>query len=221
MGHDSAVLFVLDLDDTLYLETDYVKSGFNAAGDWLSSNRNLNGFAERAWQFFKQGNRGKIFDQALSELGIDDQLLIGQLVEVYRSHLPQISLMPDSKKFLKSKGVGKCALITDGFSNAQWSKIEALELDKYFSNIIVTGDWGEAFWKPHPRAFKAIQGKLDPSQCTYIADNPLKDFQAPRELGWATSIRIRRNGALHYNIETPPDCIEINSLEDILTLSEP
>ena len=41
----------------------------------------------------------------------------------------------------------------------------------------------------------------------YVADDPLKDFAAPRQLGWLT-IRVRRPGGLHYaeeNSEIAPD----------------
>ena len=42
----------------------------------------------------------------------------------------------------------------------------------------------------------------------YVADNPVKDFAAPRQLGWVT-VRVRRPCGLQYaveNAEVTPDC---------------
>ena len=41
------VCVVFDVDDTLYLERDYVRSGFRAVGVWASRWLGLSGFAER------------------------------------------------------------------------------------------------------------------------------------------------------------------------------
>jgi len=55
---------VFDLDDTLYLERDYVRSGFRAVDAWLAS-RGILGFFGEAWANFENGLRGKAFDRAL------------------------------------------------------------------------------------------------------------------------------------------------------------
>jgi putative hydrolase of the HAD superfamily len=64
---------------------------------------------------------------------------------------------------------------------------------------VCTGEWGEEFYKPHPRAFEFIQKKFGDGDRTfaYVADNPAKDFHAPIALGWNT-VRVRRFGALHF-----------------------
>jgi len=43
---------VLDLDDTLYLERDYVRSGFKAVDQWLRMHKSFNDFYEEAWRLF-------------------------------------------------------------------------------------------------------------------------------------------------------------------------
>lgn len=43
---------VLDLDDTLYPERDYVLSGFQAADAWVKARYDVGGFADRALALF-------------------------------------------------------------------------------------------------------------------------------------------------------------------------
>ncbi|MGQ9635778.1 MAG: HAD family hydrolase, partial [Bryobacteraceae bacterium] len=58
-----------DLDDTLYLERDYVRSGFEAVGEWAKERLGIGDFTQRAWRWFQQGRRGDIFNQVLVEIG--------------------------------------------------------------------------------------------------------------------------------------------------------
>jgi putative hydrolase of the HAD superfamily len=208
--------YVFDIDDTLYLERDYVRSGFAAVSAWLSQNKNFEGFGEKAWSLFEAGVRGRIFDEVLSELGVLDVNLIQKLVQIYRNHMPDIKLEFDVYEFFEQVEKVRLFVITDGHSSGQWQKINALGISPYFSKIIVTDDLGKAYWKPSPKAFQLVQGDSSPKDYVYIADNPNKDFRAPAELGWHSSFRIRRKGSLHYEVKTPSDCIEVESLSQIL-----
>ena len=208
------MLYVLDIDDTLYLERDYVRSGFIAVGRWLAETQNIEDFFEHAWALFESGARGNIFDTVLEDLGFFNKDLVSELVCFYRAHHPDISLQADAIEFLKEHKQDDLAIITDGYSCAQREKIRALNLEQYVDKIIVTDDWGKEFWKPNPNAYILAQGRCSPKECVYIADNPLKDFEAPVKLGWAPSVRIRRKESLHYEIDTPESCIEIDLLTD-------
>ena len=101
------------------------------------------------WRLFEQGVRGNIFDLALEELKINDKSLVGDFVGLYRSHAPEITLLPDAKVFLESRKKEELALITDGYAVSQHAKIRALDLQQYFGKIVATDDWGREFWKPH------------------------------------------------------------------------
>jgi putative hydrolase of the HAD superfamily len=207
------MLYVLDLDDTLYLEKDFVCSGFKAVDRWLSENTPIRNFYPSAWTLFEAGSRNNIFELVLEQRGYtNDPDLIGRLVNIYRRHTPRITLQPDAEAFLGRIEKKKLALITDGYSETQWNKIMALKLNQYIGKIIVTGDWGTDYWKPHPRGFIEISNGYDKAACVYIGDNPQKDFISPRHLGWAPSVRLRRVGSLHYEKPTPPHCQEIHSL---------
>jgi putative hydrolase of the HAD superfamily len=209
------MLYVLDLDDTIYLERDYIYSGFCCIDSWLREKRNIHGFFENAWGLFEQDVRENIFDIVLKELKIFNKDLVQFLIILYRSHLPDIEVMPDVMDFFIKKKKRELALITDGYSISQHKKISSLQLKKYIDTIIVTDDWGREFWKPHHRAYLEVQKGFSPEQCIYIGDNPFKDFIIPYKLGWAQSIRIRRENSLHYNIETPKNCHEVGKLTEI------
>ena len=65
---------------------------------------------------------------------------------------------------------------------------------------------GMSFWKPHPLPFQNIMKEFggDPSQYVYIADNPIKDFIAPKSLGWQT-IQIERPLNIYFGTEVPAE----------------
>lgn len=204
-----AGVIVLDLDDTLYLERDYARSGFAAVGEHLRERLGLEGAGERAWEHFEQGRRGDLFDRILSEGGVEPEPgLVQELVAVYRSHRPAISLLPDAVDFIqRAQADGRLlALISDGPLAAQSAKAEALDLGRWFDPVILTDAWGRVFWKPHARAYQAVmdQHGRPADQHVYIGDNPTKDFHSPRRLGWNT-IRVRRPQGEHAAAEATSD----------------
>ena len=208
---------VFDLDDTLYLERDYVRSGFAAAGAWAEREWCVQDFAERAWREFQSGRRGDIFNHVLAACGLCTGEAVAELLRVYRSHLPRISLLPDSVTCLAAlRPHARLAVISDGPLEAQQKKVLALGLDTAVEMMVLTGLWGQEFWKPHPRAFEYVQQQIGvaPGCCVYIGDNPAKDFVAPRRLGWHT-IRVRRLGGLHFEREAPAGCSAEYEVHDL------
>ena len=199
----SRICAVFDLDDTLFLERDYIRSGFEAVGHWAARWLHLSGFAERCWTEFDEGRRGNIFDAALQQGGWEAKPeLIAAMVAIYRTHTPSIELLPDARDALKDlKAVCPIAVITDGPVVSQSRKAEALGIDSIASPVILTELMGSDYRKPHPRAFEQIARDFGGRTFVYIADNPLKDFKAPRNLGWKT-IRIRRHGSLHFDTQS-------------------
>lgn len=190
---------VLDIDDCLYLERDYVASGFAAVGRAVGSEA----FGRFCWQSFEAGVRGNTFDigrAKFSELKLPDTR---ELVEIYRQHKPKIQLCSDAKRFLE-ENQRPTSLITDGPLPSQRAKFDALELARYVPKPIFTAELGLS--KPHIAPYLAANRQLsiDANKMVYIADNPIKDFKAPRALGWKT-IRIRRNAGLHEAIDSGTD----------------
>ena len=212
---------VFDMDDTVYLERDYVRSGFRAVGAWVSAEMQVHDFAERAWALFEAGQRRNVFDQALAGAGCQaSPELISRMVSIYRDHRPNITLLPDAAECL-SLLQGKCrlALVSDGYLIAQERKVEALGLAPLLNTVVLTDRWGSEYWKPHGRAFAYVESlwATENLAFAYIADNPAKDFTAPLAMGWA-AIRVRRPGGLHYGAEAGPGLepvVEIAGLDEL------
>lgn len=185
---------VFDLDDTLYLERDFVRSGFAAVDAWLAAHHGVDDFQAHAWELFLAGRRGDVFDRALPMVGVEPRPdLIRRLVEVYREHVPAIQLEPAAPDLLAAlRGRCRLALLTDGYHDTQRRKVAALGLADWCDPVVCTDQWGRAHWKPSPRGFLHIQDALEaaPERCIYVADNPAKDFRAPKALGWRT-LRVR------------------------------
>jgi putative hydrolase of the HAD superfamily len=210
-------LVVFDLDDTLYLERDFVRGGFRAVGDYLRRERGVRGFFRAAWRRFTSGERALIFDKVLAEKGVAaGPGLVRKLLSIYRGHRPRLRLCADARRFLERppKGV-ELAVITDGRLPVQRAKVRELGVDKLVDEIICTGRWGPRYAKPHPRAFRLLErrfGRTGPD-CLYIGDNPAKDFKAPRELGW-TAVRLRRPAGLHVGARSP-GVLELRSCDEL------
>jgi putative hydrolase of the HAD superfamily len=216
-------VIVFDLDDTLYPEADFVRSGFTAVDGELQ-NRGIRGFAPLANSLFQQGARGKIFDLALAELATSvPPALIAELVQVYRAHLPQLSLFPDARWALDYYAARtKVALLTDGYAATQRNKVAGLGLQNVFAAKLFTDDLGPKGWKPSVVPFLELAAMLEMSESmellVYVADNPIKDFIAPNQLGWKT-VRIKRPGGEYASLEPRETAHapqhEIDSLEGL------
>ncbi|GAA2501973.1 HAD family hydrolase [Winogradskya humida] len=191
---------VFDIDDTLYLERDYVASGFAA----VEAELGIPGFAAAAWNGFLEGRRGTIFDDALAELGVRAD--VGRLVRAYRDHRPRIELLQDAlNAFEELRDLDvDVAFLTDGPRASQSAKVRALDLAAYGSPIVITDELGPGFGKPDPRGFQRIADRTGAQTFAYVADNPSKDFAGPKSLGWST-IRVRRPGGLHHRDASGPD----------------
>ena len=199
-----ALGIVLDLDDTLYLERDFVAGGFEAAGWCARDALGLKGFGPLCQRLFDEGVRGNVFDRALEIMGVRDAgEAVGALVDAYRTHRPAIRLPPDADRFIAAHRSDRLGLVTDGPSGVQRGKIAALGLAERIDAIVVTGELGPGFGKPHRRPFRQVARRLalPAERLVYIADNALKDFVTPNALGWLT-IGVERRGRIH--VAPPP-----------------
>ncbi len=212
---------VFDIDDTLYLERDYVRSGFVAVADFVRDTLGLPDFAGRAWRAFENGQRQTIFDHVLGQAGVPfTAALVQQLVQRYRAHEPDIALLPDARRCLDALAVRglRLAAVSDGPLLSQQAKVRALGLAAWLDPIVLTAALGPGLAKPHPRPFRQVEaatGHAGPA-CVYVADNPTKDFAGPRTCGWRT-VRVRRAGGLHA--AAPSDAhveVELPDLEAFL-----
>lgn len=208
MGQIKGVIF--DLDDTLYSEKEYVKSGYKAVSDYLGG-----GYEAKLWSFFQAGKPA--IDELLKELGRQNEK--AEALESYRSHKPDIHPYPgvaEMIKELKAKGI-KLGIITDGRPEGQHNKLEALGLK--VDDVIITDELGGIqFRKPCDIAFRIImtRWRLNPADIVYVGDNPVKDFQAPQQLGMKSIYFANQDGL--YHDEKDIGYPTVNSIENVQML---
>jgi len=191
-----AVIF--DLDDTLYLEKDYVKSGYDAVEKAFNK---IPDMSKKLYFEFENKNK-QVIDTVLKNENLLTEENKDFCLNAYRFHEPKISLTFGVKKMLESiKEKGKkLGLITDGRSESQRAKIKALKIEEFFDYIIVTDELGGIeFRKPNEKAFTIMQEKLGFSydRAVYIGDNLKKDFIAPEKLGMK-SIHLINPDGIYY-----------------------
>lgn len=202
---------IFDLDDTIYDERDYCRSGLAAVSSLIARMPSAPA-SERVlqvlWDVFSGGNHKTTFNAALDKLGIGyDERLIARLIEAYRNHSPELELPNDSREVIEQlRAAYSLALLTDGFLPAQRLKVEALGIADYFRCIVYTEQLGRQFWKPSPAGYEKILAQLHakPENAVYVADNPAKDFIAPNKLGCGT-IQLVRPKRIHTEPATTPD----------------
>jgi putative hydrolase of the HAD superfamily len=189
---------VFDLDDTLYEEKDYVRSGFKALDHWMKATFQLNRFYETAVELFDLGEQKMIFNKTLEKLHIPyEDAMIKDMVDYYRSHEPDIHLLEDAEWTLDHlKETVKIGLISDGYYVAQERKVHALKLREKCDSVILTDRWGRECWKPSDVPYEEASRELKTphDQCVYIGDNVTKDFITAKRLGWTTIQIVRKEG---------------------------
>jgi putative hydrolase of the HAD superfamily len=216
---------VLDLDDTLYPEAAYVRSGFRAVAARAQETLGVpaaEGEAELV-ALFEEGVQGDTFDRWLAARGLGGDVAVGDLVAAYRGHAPEIAPFPEAAALLRRLRAdgSTVGLLSDGDPVVQGRKLDALGLREAFDAIVVTGELGPDAGKPSPRGFEEVLRRLGdaPSgEAVYVSDNPAKDFLGARRAGMR-SIRVRRPGGIYAGLEpgTPehaPDA-EVAGLDEV------
>ena len=182
-GNAKVKAIIFDLDDTLYSEKAYIRSGYRAVAKLLPGVENCE---KKLWEAFENGKVA--IDTVLSDEGIYTDELKNKCLATYRSHLPEIELyvgVSEMLTSLRAKGI-KLGIITDGRPEGQRNKIKTLGLEELVDEIIVTDELGgAAFRKPCDISFRIMQRKLGVAfeSMVYVGDNLTKDLIAPRQLG--------------------------------------
>lgn len=202
---------IFDLDDTLYSEKEYIKSGFEIVGQFLNDSR----ASEKLWKYFLEGKPA--IDLYLDQLGKTD--LKNKCLQLYRNQKPAIHLYPGVIELLNNliSHEIKVGMITDGRIEGQENKIVALGLDKLIKDIIITDKLGGSqFRKPNDISFRIMQCRwgIPYEQIAYVGDNINKDFQAPRQLGMR-EIYFNNKESLYYRRYYDGKLSMINNLNEL------
>ena len=223
----AAVIF--DLDDTLYLETDYVRSGFRAVAEWLAAFAASTDSESAAAEYERELWRAFGIDRAHAFDSLVDRLspgfrgnrndLVQRMLAVYRGHKPDIRLCDDARAVLPILAAGyRLGMVTDGDRERQRRKVAGLGIGRFFGGVVVTGV-NPGWTKPSPDAFRAVAATLGcpPAECVYVGDNPAKDFTGPRRIGMP-AVRVRRKGGLHETLEPAPGAEPDETITDLMCL---
>lgn len=195
VGGLKAVVF--DLDDTLYGEKEYVRSGYKKIAELFPMIADVE---LRLWKLFEAGKAA--IDEFMKEESIQSDEIRQDCINAYRYQIPDIHLYEGVQIMLnefKTKGF-KIGIITDGRPEGQRAKIKALELEPMVDYIIVTDEFGgPEFRKPNPIAFETMRNKLDIeyAEMCYVGDNISKDFLSPEKLGMKC-IWFKNKDGLYY-----------------------
>lgn len=180
---DGLKAIIFDMDDTLYGEKEYVRSGYEKIAQVIPQVEHA---GKKLWKLFEE--KKPAIDELLKQEGLESEEVKKACLHAYRYQEPDIHLYPGVEQMLKDlKAQGYLlGIITDGRPEGQRAKIKALGLEALVDQIIVTDEFGGAeYRKPNPLAFETMSQKLEVeySQMCYVGDNINKDFIAPQQLG--------------------------------------
>lgn len=199
------MILVFDLDDTLFDELSYVRSGLQAVAKFVAAKTGTDsGRLNRHLEDALKTGRGEIFDRAFRACGIYSKGLVRASVSVYRKHEPEITLFPEADRCLNRFRDHPLYIVSDGNTTAQSRKIRALGLDGRVRFCFLTWRHGRRHAKPSPHCFLKICQRENsvPSRVVYIADNPGKDFVGLKPLGFHT---VRVLTGQHRDLKMPPE----------------
>ncbi len=201
-----AVLF--DLDDTLYPEIEYCMGGFAAVARHLEPIVQAGAveIVEVLRSIHVDEAREGVFDRAAKRIGFPEAI-IPELVRIYRSHPPRLTLSTETKDLLgELRRQYRIGVVTDGHAAVQRAKIESLGLLELVDSIVVADEMGRSAWKPAPVALLECCRRLgvSPSAAVFVGDNPDRDMVAARAAGMP-SIRIRPPFGYFSRLESPED----------------
>lgn len=218
------IVVVFDLDDTLYYEIDFLKSAYKEIAQYIVNSGvtklSITHVFEDMLNAFK--NNDNVFKNLINTYKSLD-LSINDLLYKYRSHIPNISLSEDTVfilNYLKENNV-EMAIITDGRSKQQRSKIKALGLDKYTNTIIISEEIGSE--KPNLANYKYVEEKFADKNVDfyYVGDNLKKDFVTPNKLDWVTVCLKDKGFNIHsQSINVPSEYKPNLTIESLYELKD-
>ena len=192
---------VVDLDDTLYPQADYLASAAAAVGV-AAGHAGLDGAAVHAAlrrELAAGSDTGGTIDRALLAVGVPAPSLAGlvpPLVAAFTQHTPpRLSPYPGAEDALRTlAAAAPLACLTDGNPAIQAAKVAATGLGPLLPVVVVTDALGgRAVRKPHPAGLVAVAARLGlpPERLLVIGDRPGKDVAVAAAVG-AGAIRVRQ-----------------------------
>jgi putative hydrolase of the HAD superfamily len=211
---------IFDLDDTLFNEIDFLISAYNEISQFLSNVQGVDKSKNEIFNYMYSLylRKKNPFEQVISFLNIKN-IKTSDLLEIYRNHLPNISLNDDVKEVLDYLKYHKfiIGIITDGRSIQQRNKIKALNLENFISGLVISEEFGSE--KPNLENFKFFEIFFPNSNYTYVGDNINKDFIAPNQLNWDTICLLNNGKNIHsQNVLLPDSYLPKRYIKNIIEI---
>jgi putative hydrolase of the HAD superfamily len=212
VNENSVVVF--DLDDTLYKEIEFVFSAYQHIAKSLFPEKVDRIHKEMCQHFVDKKDTFTLLKQ---QHGLETS--ISELVEMYRFHLPNLTLKKSNKVLLnriKESG-GKLGILTDGRVKTQTNKLVALGIKDTVDLVVISEAIGSE--KPSEANYQVFEEQFPGSSFAYIGDNFRKDFVTANRFGW-TTVGLLDNGTnIHsqsgeFDSEYLPQH-QVRSLEEI------
>jgi len=190
----SETVVVFDLDDTLYKEVDYKRSGVLSVCAEINTLYRQDLTTEL---LATMDEGGDIWQVACDKLKLPASAK-ESLLWIYRMHSPSIEMSETTRVVINNIATKAqhIAILTDGRSITQRKKIKTLGLTQF--PVYISEEWSSN--KPDSKRFKSVMQDFPSDQYCYIGDNATKDFFAPNQLGWLT-IGLRDDGRNIHKVD--------------------
>ena len=220
-----------DLDHTLW-DTDknaeeslrelYAELNLESRGipDFDTFHQQYKGHNEKLWGLYAENKVGKSavrlhrFLHSLQDFGIDDEPTAQTLADEFISRTPRKQhLIAGARATLESlKGKFNLNIITNGFPEAQYTKLKESGLIHYFDHIFISEEVG--VHKPDPKIFRHamnVSGAGESSRCVMVGDTFQTDIFGALNAGMKP-VHYTPDRSIHHG----EPVITIHQLEDIL-----
>ncbi|NNC85466.1 MAG: noncanonical pyrimidine nucleotidase, YjjG family [Bacteroidia bacterium] len=129
--------------------------------------------------------RWKRFDMTLNAFKVDNEKLAKQMADDYLDMCPKgPHLIDDAHEVLEYlQPKYKLHVVTNGFKEAQYTKIKHSDLHQYFTEIFISEEVG--YLKPNPKIFEVAMDKIETTvdECLMIGDNLDTDIAGAQNAG--------------------------------------
>ncbi len=211
---------IFDMDETLYPERQFIRSGFRAVA--VDVERRFGVPADAAFEallrILRRGGRRHALQTLCASFGLP-ATAVPELVTVIRRHQPALHLPNVSVDVLaRARAEGwRLGILTNGLPDVQARKVRALGLDRLVDVVVYAQEWGSGKGKPERESFDVVRARLDtpPALTVFVGDDPWCDIVGARSAGLHT-ILLRRSAGLRST--TGADRV-VTALDDVLTVA--
>jgi len=210
-GHQRAKLIIID---KLSRESDYPRDDVAKVYDieWTIIKQNYMELVSTGLD--EQDIREKLIESVLDVIGLEASA--SEYARLFGIEtLKELHIFPDARAVMDTLGKKyRLTMITNGASVWQRAKIERLNIEDYFDEIIVSGELG--YHKPSKKIFEEMtrRTQVDESEIIYIGNNYMKDVVGAKESGWK-AVWVKRND--EERDESVPNFV-INELSELLEI---